>query len=434
MKSVGKAILLAILSWQVQRLRRRNSFKIIAVVGSYGKTSTKSAIATVLKKQFRVQYQAGNYNDIITVPLVFFGETLPGLANVFAWIRLLLRNERQLNQTYPYDIVILELGVDGPGQMNQFARYLHVDMAVITAIAYEHMEYFGSLQAVAKEELAVAHFSDRLLINSDLCSTSYITTLAKPVMTYATGKKADYREKLIKSEEHIYKHDKKWLNISSYSSRSRAQRYCACAAAAVGDQYGIADTKIVTGIAAITPPSGRMQWLRGLRDSIILDETYNASPDAVKAALDVLYDLEAPQKIAVLGNMNELGTYAKQAHKEIGTYCDPAEVDLVITLGADANQYLAAAARERGCRVITCSNPYEAGSYLKRHIQDRSAILVKGSQNGVFAEEAVKMILADPQDSTLLVRQSTHWLKVKKKAWKHDPTTHQKNGHPPDQK
>jgi hypothetical protein len=124
LKSFGKDIVLIVLSWQVKRLQRRNDIKTVGVVGSYGKTSTKLAIARVLQKHFRVQYQEGNYNDIVSVPLVFFGEAMPSILNPIAWLLIFIRNELQLLKPYPYDIVVLELGTDGPGQIAAFKRYL----------------------------------------------------------------------------------------------------------------------------------------------------------------------------------------------------------------------------------------------------------------------------------------------------------------------
>jgi len=122
----------------------------------------------------------------------------------------------------------------------------------------------------------------------------------------------------------------------------------------------------------------------------------------------------------LLGNMNELGNYSKAAHTEVGEYCDPKQLDLVITLGPDANTYLAPAARARGCKVQTCTTPYEAGEQLQQHIKDGAVVLAKGSQNKVFAEEAVKAILADPADAEHLVRQSPAWLKKKAANFKTD--------------
>jgi UDP-N-acetylmuramoyl-tripeptide--D-alanyl-D-alanine ligase len=138
---------------------------------------------------------------------------------------------------------------------------------------------------------------------------------------------------------------------------------------------------------------------------------------ALKLALDSLYEIKAPQKIAVLGNMNELGKYSETTHTEIGTYCDPKQLDLVVTIGPDANKYLAPAAEAKGCSVKIFENPYDAGTFLKPLIKKGAVILVKGSQNKVFAEETIKSLLANPADESKLVRQSQEWLNKKQKAF-----------------
>jgi UDP-N-acetylmuramoyl-tripeptide--D-alanyl-D-alanine ligase len=116
--------------------------------------------------------------------------------------------------------------------------------------------------------------------------------------------------------------------------------------------------------------------------------------------------------------MNELGSFSPDAHTEIGKYCDPNVLDLVMTLGPDANKYLAEAARQRGCKVLEFDSPYAAGRYLADNLQPDTTVLIKGSQNRVFAEEAVKLILADPQDAQYLVRQGANWMKLKHKQFK----------------
>jgi len=161
-----------------------------------------------------------------------------------------------------------------------------------------------------------------------------------------------------------------------------------------------------------------MQILRGVENSIIIDDTYNASPVAVKAALDVLYGTTAPQRIAILGSMNELGGYSRQAHEEVGEYCDPKKLDLVITIGKDAEKHLAPAAKKRGCTVESVMSPYEAGERARNALKSSAVVLAKGSQNGVFAEEALKSLLSDPNDEGRLVRQSKYWLGVKSKQFK----------------
>ena len=169
MKTFLKNILVWILGGQIRRLCRRHHFKIIGVVGSIGKTSTKIAIAKILQSERRVRYQEGNYNDTVSVPLVFFGHSIPSLWNIFAWALILLKNEYQILGDYPFDVVVLELGTDGPNQIGQFRRFLHLDIAVLTAVSPEHMEFFKTLENVADEEWSVSFFSDIIFANKDLC-------------------------------------------------------------------------------------------------------------------------------------------------------------------------------------------------------------------------------------------------------------------------
>jgi UDP-N-acetylmuramoyl-tripeptide--D-alanyl-D-alanine ligase len=135
------------------------------------------------------------------------------------------------------------------------------------------------------------------------------------------------------------------------------------------------------------------------------------------AALDVLYTSRATSRIAVLGNMNDLGRFSKGAHEQVGAYCDPKKLDEVITIGPDANKYLAAAAKKAGCKVTSFDTPYEVGNYLRPKLQKGMTVLVKGSQNRVFLEEAVKLMLDNLSDRTKLVRQSRPWLNKKEKQF-----------------
>jgi UDP-N-acetylmuramoyl-tripeptide--D-alanyl-D-alanine ligase len=399
MKKLAKSFVAMILGYQVRKLYKKNQFKVIGVVGSIGKTSTKLAIANVLKAGFKVQYQEGNYNDLVTVPLVFFGEQLPSLFNPLAWVMVFWRNQRSLSRPYPYDVVVLELGSDGPGQISQFKKYIKLEVGVVTSITPEHMAFFGSLDEVAKEELGISQFSSLVLANKDLCAAKYLSA-AGEVLTYGVDTDADFK-----------------LAKSDYADKSKPERYSILAATAVARKLGMDDAKVGAGIKNIKPVPGRMQRLEGLNGSIIIDDSYNASPEAVKLALDSLYLMEAPQKIAVLGNMNELGDYSREAHQEIGNYCDPKQLDLVMTIGPDANKYLAPAAKSKGCEVMEFNSPYDAGEHLKPLVKKGGVVLVKGSQNQVFAEETVKVLLAKPADSQKLVRQTKHWLAVKQKAF-----------------
>ena len=111
--------------------------------------------------------------------------------------------------------------------------------------------------------------------------------------------------------------------------------------------------------------------------------------------------------------MNELGSYAREAHEIVGAYCDPSKLDLVVTVGRDAKRWLAPQAKARGCQVHSFDNPFAAGAFVRKRLKTKAVILVKGSQNGVFTEEVVKLLLAHPADAEKLVRQSKQWMRVK---------------------
>jgi UDP-N-acetylmuramoyl-tripeptide--D-alanyl-D-alanine ligase len=191
----------------------------------------------------------------------------------------------------------------------------------------------------------------------------------------------------------------------------------ALSAVAVADMLGMDTAEIIDAAQRLTPFSGRMQILEGKQHSMIIDDTYNSSPLAVKAALDVLYRAKASKRIALLGSMNEMGDSSEAAHQEVGGYCDPAKLDVVATVGAEANQYLAPAAIKRGCAVVTFTSPYDAGEWAAKQLQPGAVVLAKGSQNGVFVEEAVKLLLADPSDVAKLVRQSRFWTTRKRQQF-----------------
>ncbi len=160
-----------------------------------------------------------------------------------------------------------------------------------------------------------------------------------------------------------------------------------------------------------------MQQLRGMRNSTIIDDTYNASPAAVKAALDFFYDKEAPYKIAVLGSINEFGEFSESAHKEVASYLDPKRINLLITVGVDAEKFIAASFKSRGGRAESYLNPFMAGDFLTKALKDNTLVLAKGSQNLIYTEEVIKKILADPTDASKLVRQSPEWMQKKQEQF-----------------
>lgn len=396
-----KQLIVRILTAQARRFIRKNNPKIVAVVGSIGKTSTAQAIATVLREQFTVTATIKSYNTDIGVPCTIFQKSLPDrLGDPFAWIKIIVSNELTLLSKQNVDVLVLELGTDRPGDLNIF-RWLPIDLCIVTAIADEHMEYFQTLDAVAKEELSVANFSKKLLLNKRMVDQKYLADINHADINYYD------------------RDDLAAIGLGLDNLQVIAAHSCDAVSAAVmsGRILGMDEDKLRTGAMAIKPESGRMSKLAGIKGSTLIDDTYNSSPKAVFAALDYLYGVSAPQKIVLLGNMNELGATSEQSHVAIGDYCDPTQLSLVVTLGPDANQFTAKAAQAKGCQVQMATTPYEAAKIIETAMQPGAYVLLKGSQNRVFAEETVKRLLADVADSANIVRQSKFWMSKKKECF-----------------
>jgi UDP-N-acetylmuramoyl-tripeptide--D-alanyl-D-alanine ligase len=156
-----------------------------------------------------------------------------------------------------------------------------------------------------------------------------------------------------------------------------------------------------------------MNLLRGVEDVIVIDDSYNSSPLAASSALKTLYSLPVAQKIAVLGDMNELGASSMVEHQTLGLMCDPNQLAWVVTVGLEAEKYLAPAARQQGCQVKSFKNALEAGVFVHSVLDKGAAILFKGSQGNIYLEEAIKVILHSTEEEERLVRQTPSWLKRK---------------------
>lgn len=416
MQKRAKNFLINLFTRQTKKIISKHKPIIVAVVGSVGKTSAKVAIATVLAQKYQVLSQSGNYNTPISVPFIFLGRDLPPLKNPFAWFAAWLAGQKIVYGQFNYDIVVVELGTDKPGDIIDFKKLLKIDIAVVTAISEEHMEFFDNLEAVAREELSVAEFAKTLVINTDDVDQKYLDMyLNQNQQTHSYGfDHAEYKisAKRLKNHEFELK-----INLSQGAKISSTVPLVAehsiksyAAAVAVADLLELSSGQIQKGLTTIKPPAGRMQLLQAINNSVIIDDSYNSSPLAAEAAIKTLYDMPASKKIAILGMMNELGEFSKLSHEHIGELCDPTKLDLLVTIGCDANSYLAAAADANNCNVIRTTSPYKAGKVVAQNLTEDTVILVKGSQNGVFAEEAIKQLLANPADVTRLVRQSDFWL------------------------
>lgn len=393
--------------------------KLIVVVGSVGKTSTKTALATMLGQRYRVRLHEGNHNTHMSAPLAILGIPYPeNIKSVSEWRKVFRAAEARILQPADVDIIIQELGADQPGDIDQFGRYLHPDIAIVTAITPEHMEFFKTMDAVAHEELVAANFSQLAIINRDDIDGQYATFLTNPnVTTYGTSESAEYH--FVRSGFSVRDGHAGQFVAPEFRGRGLAVTVNvlgehnirpAIAAATVAVKLGMPAEEIAAGLSAIRAIPGRMSLLEGTRDSLLIDDTYNSSPVAAYSAIETLLSLEAPQRVVILGSMNELGDSSPAEHEKVGHLFRPDIVDWVITVGDEANKYIAPAARSQGCQVKTCENAMEAGAFARSIIQPHAAVLVKGSQDRGYLEETVKILLKHTEQGHQLVRQSPAWM------------------------
>lgn len=397
--------------------------KLVCVVGSVGKTSTKNLIATVLSQKYRVGGALGNHNSELSAPLGILGIKFPtNIRNPFAWWAVLRAAKKRIKQPATVDVIVQELGTDNPGELASYGRYLNPDLTVLTAIAPEHMEFFKTIEAVAEDELSAINFSKKGIINIDDVDAQFTQFLSNSnITTYGSSEMAEYSlipeyfsvEEGYRARFITPKTGKAGLacRVRLYGEHSLRPL---AGALTVARELGMTDAEITASLAQIKPYPGRMNVLPGQRQTTIIDDSYNSSPIAVKSALKTLYELPTTQRIAVLGSMNELGEMSQSAHREVGELCDPRQLDLVITVGEQAEQYLAPSAKARGCQVMSCKTALEAGGLVNKLMKRGAIILFKGSQGGIYLEEAIKIILASTDLENQLVRQDPIWLKRKR--------------------
>ena len=401
--------------------KKHPEVKLVAVAGSVGKTSTKTAIATVLSKKFRVRMLEGNHNTHMSAPLGILGIDYPeNVHSVIEWFNVFRAVRRRINDPTDVDVIVQELGTDRPGDIAHFGTYLRPDIGVVTAVTPEHMEFFGSIEAVAEEELALANFSELAIINRDDIDGRFAQFLTNQnVDTYGTTAAAEFRIEVKDFDvEHGYDG---WLVLSGYAETYPADIRVIgehslrpiCGATAVAVKLGMGPQEIVAGVGDITPVQGRMNLLRGVDKSTLIDDTYNSSPASAEAALQTLYSMQAPQRIAILGSMNELGETSAMEHEKLGHLCDSSLLAWVVTVGDEAETYLAPAAKARGCQVKSFKTAIDAGAFVRGVLEEGAVVLAKGSQGGIYTEEAIKMLLHATSDDHKLVRQSPAWIAKK---------------------
>ncbi len=428
MYDVLKKAVIAVLTWEARAVLMRYKPRIIAITGSVGKTSTKDAIFAALSDEIYVRKSDKSFNSEIGVPLTILG-CENGWRDPAVWVRNICYGLSLIlwKRSFPQWLVI-EVGADRPGDIRTTARWLRPDIAVLTGVSDVpvHVEFFDSPEALAREKRALAEHirpGGKIILNGDDARTRAVQTDFRGAsLMYGfephndfLARDADmsYEGELVTGMRFRLERAGASIPVAVRGAIGRPRVYAALAALAVAEAVGVDLVAAARGLAHWSPPPGRLRVLKGLKDTLIIDDTYNSSPVAALAALDALAHIRAKgRKIALLGDMLELGKFSAEAHRKIGARA--AEVaDMLMTVGfrarATAEAALDAGMKEKKIRTYEMNESQRAGKELELDMKAGDVILIKGSQS-MRMERAVKEIMAEPlRAEELLVRQDEEW-------------------------
>ncbi|MBI5079301.1 UDP-N-acetylmuramoyl-tripeptide--D-alanyl-D-alanine ligase [Candidatus Wolfebacteria bacterium] len=427
MKKIPIKILQRLLGRLAKMIIWRFNPKIIAITGSVGKTSTKEAIYAVLKDHFSVRKSVGNLNNELGTPLAIITDwtderfkiisrSEPAgkkkIRKLFFWMMAISAGLKRFffgkKSGYP-EILILEYGADRPGDIAYLCEMARPHIGVVTSVGEipVHVEFFSGPEAVAKEKSKLVEY----LLVSGFIVLNFDNALVKQMKEKTRGKVigfgfgADANVKIGSFEARTengwpagvsfkLEYGGSFVPVVMKNSFGKGQVYAASAAACVGLIFDLNLVEISEGLSKnYAPPKSRLNLIKGVKETCVIDDSYNASPLSMKEALETIKDFQAERKIAVLGDMLELGEYSQNEHEKIGKLT-VGIVDVLITVGPQA-KFIAKAAIGAGfpaekIKSFDTTVP-EVASAIREIMGKGDLVLVKASR-GIGLDKIVDEI------------------------------------------
>ncbi len=335
---------------------------VIAVTGSVGKTSTKDLIASVMSQKYKVLKTEGNLNNNIGLPLTI----------------LKLKDE---------EAMVIEMGMNHFGEISLLTKIAKPTLAVITNIGTAHIGILGSRENILKAKLEILESlqGNTVVINNDndlLCDWNKKNDTYNVITYGIKNKESKYVAENIESfeDKSIYTINDKKVIVPVGGEHFVLNSLCAMA---VGMYFNIPMDKIIKGISTFELTKKRMEINKTKLGAIIINDTYNANYDSMKAAIDYLEKIEGRRKVAVLGDMLELGEYSERLHKAVGD--EIKNIDILITVGNQA-KFIAKNAKIKN--IFQFDSNEDAIKCIKNIIEKNDAVLLKASNSMRFNEIA----------------------------------------------
>jgi len=432
MKPTFKKIIILILQWEARIILKKYKPKVIAITGSVGKTTTKDALYAVLSKFYYVRKSEKSHNSQIGLLLTILG-CPNGWNDPVIWFENILKGLKLIfiKGSYP-EFLVLEVGASKSGDIVKILKWLKTDIVILTAIGLvpAHIEFFGSYEKVLieKAELVKSLKDGGLLFlnNDNVDVLKYINRKDVRRISFGVSEDADFRA----SNKNIFynntkDHQSVPVGISfkvNYEGNCLPvilegifgdnNVYGALVSIAVAKELGLDILQALSALRSYDAPPGRMRILQGVNGSFIIDDSYNSSPKALESALQTFAEISGTKrKIAILGDMLELGKHTNDAHFAIGNII-PNTTDMLITVGLRA-KVISGASLDAGMNkenINHFNNTIQAGEFIKNNIKQGDMVLIKGSQ-AMRMEKIVEMIMMYPEyKDQVLVRQEKEWL------------------------
>lgn len=423
MKDLIKPLIVRILTWEASLVLKKHKPFIIGVTGNLGKTSTKDAIYSVLKTKYHTRRSEKSMNSEFGVPLTVLGEK-SGWSNPLSWVLIIIRGLfLPFSKEYPTHLV-LEIGADRPGDIKAVTSWVKPDIAVVTQFGEVpvHIEFFKDREQVVQEKgnLVKALKPHGLFIyNKDdhdgvrLVEHTKARTLSVGIHeqgdAHAEGVRL-YGKPLSGTETDVTVLGEK-VHLVLPEVVGKSPVYASLPALLIARELDVPLTDAVQALHDDHKPKGRMRLLQGMNHSVIIDDTYNASPKATEHGLKTLGEIDTQgRKIAVLGDMLELGEYTSDEHYKIGKIAAKVTHRLFV-VGIRSRRTAEGALDEKMLdqNIMECDSAIEAGKELVKILEPGDVVYVKGSQS-MRMERVVSMILAEHHvPAQVLVRQEKEW-------------------------
>jgi UDP-N-acetylmuramoyl-tripeptide--D-alanyl-D-alanine ligase len=358
---------------------------IVGITGSAGKTSCLLACQAALGPQFKIKTNSHG-NSETGIPLSILDLKMNNYSP-FGWLKIFILCPIQFIFNWKtYQIFLVEMGIDSqysPKNMDYLLSIIKPDIGIFLNVSSVHQQNFNSLDQIAFEKAKMINLSPIGIVNLN--------------------------DPLVKK----YSHPKKLINISKIKinipkfALPHAYQDTLSAAIDLSKLIGLTESETITNLQKyLCLPESRSSLLDGIKNSVIIDSSYNSSPLACIEMLTLLHSFPSPH-LVVLGDMRELGDSTIIEHQKIYRQALKS-ADKIISVGPLTQKYF-------GPKAQKFLYWWQAADYLKQNLPPQSTILIKGSQNTIFLEELIKTILKNPSDSSKLCRQSPHWLKLKEK-------------------